>query len=123
MSMAGPVPRRAVVDSPELTMSATAGLMAVPPLAPASATVEIQRSEVAEMVTSWPPVSETPSAISALVTVEASTWMAAAAPMPTPAPSLFSPVIFFEMRHGRPSTWAQALNVGLAEAPATSTSA
>ena len=55
------------------------------------------------MVTSWPPVSETPSAISALVIVEASTWMAAEAPMPTPAPSVFSPVIFFEIElHGRP---------------------
>src|SRR6478609_3325098 len=123
MTSAAPVPTRAVAFSPTLTTRATAGLMAVPPLAPASATVEIHRCELAVTVTSWPPVTDTPSATSALVRVEASTWIAAEAPTPVPLPSLFSPVIFLEMRHGRPRTWAQALKVGFAEAPATSASA
>ncbi len=77
------VPRRAVVTLFSTT-TATAGAMALPPLAPALTTVVTgwAKPEPAIMVTLLPPTSATPSSTSARVMLGISTSTATEAPMP-----------------------------------------
>ena len=77
------VPTRAVVWSSLTSSSATAGLIAVPPLEPASTVVSVVRPEVASTVTLRPPVSAAPSSTSARVTVGTRMLSATDAPTPT----------------------------------------
>ena len=82
-----PEPTRATVLSSTSSASATAGVIAVPPLEPALTAVTTVRSLLAETVTSSPFEIATPFSISARVSVEKRMLSAIEAPTPTSPPS------------------------------------
>ena len=92
------VPSRALVVVIAI-VRATAGLTATPPSEPALVVVSTVSLAVARIVTSSPPVTTTPSATSARVTLVARMLSATAAPTPTSPPLLwFAPACAMSLR-------------------------